>query len=298
MAEPTHTDAGKEIIVDRGLPAGVTADNINPGEGRVGNKAPVINNEPPTDETEEDALNEQHIDPNAKPKQEDKTPEPEDKKPEDTEEDKKADEPSTEYPVYGDEAADSVVAILKDAGVEAIVADAIFRKAAETNDLNQVDMKTLIEKVGKEKANLIMFGVREYYNKNLAAVNAVKDAVFNVFDGQENFEKVKTWANQREAKDEAFAAQMNEYRKLFDTSAVAATLAAKELRAAYEADANNKSLVTKIVNGDKSASTQVGEKYLTRAEYNVQIKAAYDKNDTQEINRLNSARNAAIKAGY
>ena len=274
----------------RGLPEGVTPEHISEGETRTGPEAPKIDatgpvaQEPaPAKIEEEDALNETHDDP---AKKEDE-PAPEADKEPTTE---------TEYPTYEDESANAVVGLLKDAGVSPADAAAIFGKAVESGDLTQVDLKGLTEKVGKDKATLIMYGVKEYYNTKMSVVKETVDGVYKVFGGEGNFVKAREWAKAKASSDKAFQAQVNELNKLFDTSPVAAALAAKELKTMYESDPKNSSLGVKMQSGDAAMSASGGET-LTRADYIAQLKQAESKGDVNEIAKLHAIRKRSIAAG-
>ncbi len=280
----------------RGLPPGVTPENLSEGETRTGPIAPTVDATGPVkqpepektaEENDKEALEETHGEPDQKP--EDAQSEP----------GKEADkEPTveTEYPTYEDPAANAVVGLLKDAGVTPADATTIFGKAVETGDLTQVDLKGLTEKVGKDKATLIMYGVKEYYNTKMAVVKETVDGVYKVFGGEENFIKAREWAKDKASNDKAFQAQVAELNKLFDTSTVAAKLAAKELKAMYEGDPKNSSLSVKMQAGDAASSTSANAT-MSRADYLEQLKVAEAKGDVNEIAKLHAIRKRSIAAG-
>lgn len=277
----------------RGLPPGVTPDNLSDGETRTGPLAPTVDatgpvNQPEPDKTAEEndkeALEETHDEPE---------PKPEDKPESDKEPEAQVE---TEYPAYDDPAANAVVGLLKDAGVSPTDATAIFGKAVETGDLNQVDLAGLTEKVGKDKATLIVYGVKEYYNTKMAAVKETVDGVYKVFGGEDNFIKAREWAKAKAANDKAFQAQVTELNKLFDTSTVAAQLAAKELKTLYEGDPKNSSLSVKMQAGD-AASSAYANTTMSRSDYLEQLKVAEAKGDVNEIAKLHSIRKRSIAAG-
>ena len=183
-----------------GAPPGVTNKDLSDGENGDGPKAPVINNQPPVKEpTPEEKAAAEKAEADKKAADEAAAKK---KAEEDAAAKKKADEESAtkkkEYPVYNDEAADSVVGLLKDAGVTADEADTFFRAAVEANDLSKVDVAGLTAKVGKEKATLIMVGVKDYYNRNAEAVKKVTDEVYKVTGGEAQFETLKNWAIEKE----------------------------------------------------------------------------------------------------
>lgn len=278
----------------RGLPPGVTPENLSEGETRTGPIAPTIDATGPVkqpepektvEENDKEALEETHGEPEKKTEDADAEPEQEPEA-----------QVETEYPAYEDPAANAVVGLLKDAGVSPADATAIFGKAVETGDLNQVDLKGLTEKVGKDKATLIMYGVKEYYNTKMAVVKETVDGVYKVFGGEENFIKAREWAKTKAANDKIFQAQVAELNKLFDQSTVAAQLAAKELKAMYEGDPKNSSLSVKMQAGD-AASSASANATLSRSDYLEQLKVAESKGDVNEIAKLHAIRKRSIAAG-
>lgn len=288
-----QVQARAEEQTPKGLPEGVAASDLSQGQGTGGApKAPEISNSAPAKEqTEEekkavaDAEKAKIADAEAAAQL--KT-EDEDKK---TEEEKKDDVVDTEYVSYNDEAADSVVSVLKESGVTAKEADAFFREAATTGDFTKIDSKSLIEKVGKEKANLIILGVKDYYTRLNAGLKESVDAVYEEVGGESNWTKVLNWAKEKAKADTAFAKRKESLNAMFDLNPVAARAAAKELKGLYESDAGNSSLVKTQVHGD-SAATDANAKFepITRSDYLEKVKAAEDKRDYAEVSRLRAQR--------
>lgn len=282
----------------RGLPEGVSPDNVSATAVRGGDgvpTAPVINNQAPAAKTkddvaEDDALNETFVDPNA-PKDEPKPDDAADDKADENKDDKAEDEPNTEYVSYDDPAADGIVAILKEANVDVKVSDEIFREAAETGDLTKINKEKLVELVGEAKANMVMLAAQDYYTRTMGVVQESVTAVHEAVGGEAAWQALQKWAAAKQEKDPAFKKQCEDYNRMFDLNKTSAVMAAKALREAYNADPKNKSLTTNITQGNKSGSVQVDEP-LSRADYVTQLKAAYDKNDMAEVNRLNALRAA------
>ena len=280
-----------------GAPPGVTNKDLSDGENGDGPKAPVINNQPPVKEpTPEEKAAAEKAEADKKAADEAAAKK---KAEEDAAAKKKADEESAtkkkEYPVYNDEAADSVVGLLKDAGVTADEADTFFRAAVEANDLSKVDVAGLTAKVGKEKATLIMVGVKDYYNRNAEAVKKVTDEVYKVTGGEAQFETLKNWAIEKEKVDTKFAAELNDYRAMLEGTPTQARLAAQELLRAYNADPKTKSLTVNMTHGDKPGSQDLSLEYISRSDYITQLKVAESKADKAEISRLNARRSQSVK---
>lgn len=276
MADETKTEDPN----DKGLPPGVTHSDT--GEGNRGEgapKAPEINNAPP-----------------AKEGTEYKKAEPEKKQEEQPKEPDTQEEVPTEYPSYNDEDADAVVAILKEAQIPVAEAHSLFKEAIETGDFSKINVATLVEKLGKAKADLVLLGVKSYYTKETAKVKEIVKAAHDVVGGAANYTLIQDWARLKAAKDPEFSKTVQELNPLFNMGPKLAAIAAKELKTLYEADPNNKSLQIKQVVGDSAATTpETKGEYISRADYNAQIKKAHEKNDAHEINRLRALRLASLK---
>ena len=279
-----------------GAPEGVTNGDLSEGETGNGPKAPVINNTAPKKEPtpeEKKAADEAAAKEAADKKAADEKAEADKKAAEEAE--KAAEEASKkEYPVYNDETADAVVGILKEAGVTPEEADTFFRAAVESGKLEDIDVTKLTEKVGKEKANLIMVGVKDFYNRNTQAVKTVVDEVYKVTGGEEQFATLRNWALEKEKSDPAFKAELDEYRNMLNSTPVAARLAINELVKAYNADPKTKSLTVNITSGDKVGSGGLELGYISRADYVAARKVAEDKRDFAEVDRLKARRSQSM----
>jgi hypothetical protein len=279
----------------KGIPEGVPPSAVEGQHGTSGApKAPEVNNAPPVKEPTAEEKAKAEADKVAADAKAAEEKEAADKA---AEADKaKEQEAVLEYPEYGDDAADAVVALLKEANVSPQEADTIFREAVESGDLSKVDLAKLTEKLGKDKANVVMIGVREFYAKNMESSQAAVKTVHEVVGGKENWAKIAAWAEKKKGSDKAFAAQTTEFNKMFDSgSTTAASLAAKEILSLYNADSGNKSLTTKMVHGDSAVSQAgLGSEPLSRADYLAQMKVAQDKGDARTIESLRSRRAASL----
>lgn len=275
----------------KGLPEGVSPADTGEGDRGAGApKAPVVNNAPPPKEQtpEEKAKEEAEL----KAKEAEAAKAAEDKPEDDT----KEEEALTDYPDYGDPAADAVVGLFKEAKITVAEANELLAEAIETGDFSKVDLAKLTEKLGKDKAQLVMIGVQQYYNNVTAGVKEVTTAVYESVGGQANYEKVQAWAKAKASKDAAFKSQMEGLNAMFDLNKTAALMAAKELVTLYEADSGNSSLQKKQIRGDAAVSTANSPTdYISRKDYNKQIKQAYDDNDGHKIASLRARRAASIQ---
>ena len=280
-----------------GAPDGVTNKDLNEGESHEGPKAPVISNTPPPKEptaeekaaadklAAEEAANKLIADEAAKTEAEKLA----------AEEAEKNKEALKEYPVYEDSTANSVVNLLKKAGVTPQESDDFFRKAVESGKLEDIDVTKLAEKVGKEEADLIMIGVKQYYSNNVKAVQDVVSEVHKVTGGEEQMNVIRDWALEKEKTDVKFGSELNEYRKMFDGTPTQARLAAQELLKAYNADPKTKSLTVNITHGDKPGSGELALDYITRGDYVKQLEIAEGKRDKAEVARLNARRKVSMQ---
>ena len=310
MAEENTNPEDQGTESPKGTPAGVRNEDLNTGEIKSGDgipKAPEISNKAPEPSDEEKAKIAEAEAAEAAKKAETDAEKKDDQ--EETQENKNEsdndegadqdneDEVLKEYIDYGDETANSVVAVLQDAEIDPAEAHEWFKDAVESGDMSKIPLDKLQEKLGKEKANLVMLGVKDYYTRTTGAARESAQAVHEVCGGEENWVKVRDWAKARAENDPDFAAQVESYNKMFDLSKVAAQSAAKELVAAYEDDSNNSSLNKKMVQGDSPASVGIGDATLTRDDYLKQIKVAEENRDYREANRLRAVRLASKKAG-
>lgn len=306
MADETNAPEATPAPEERGLPAGVDERSLNSGEVKTGDgipKAPEIVNTPPEKTPEEKAkIAEAEAAANTAKAAEDAA----NKEPEKTPEDEKAaleaeidNEPDLpdDYD-YGDEVANSAASLMKEAGVDPKVAQGWFQEAVDTGDMSKIKVDEMVKAMGKEKANLVVLGVKDYYTRTIAAATEKVKAVYDACGGEANWAKIRSWAKSKAGNDQAFAKQIEAYTKMFDLNAVAAASAARELVSAYERDAGNSGLNTKMVHGDAPASqTGVAGETLTRAQYMEKIKVAEDKRDYKEANRLRAIRLASKRNG-
>lgn len=231
------------------------------------------------------------------------TPEPETKEEEttkdaeDTTEDKQdtPDEIPEEYPDYGDPTANAVVDILREAEVPVKEAHDLFVEAFETGDFTKVDLTKLVEKLGKAKTDLVMLGVKTYYENSVSGVKDIVNAVYEEVGGKANFDKVAVWAKERAKTDAKFAKELEGFNQMFDLNRTAAVMAANALKGMYEADNQNGSLRRTQIHGDSAVTTSTSQsEHFTKGEYLNKVKEAYNKGDMAEFNRLRALRKSQL----
>lgn len=242
---------------------------------------------------------------------------PEEKKPETKVEEKKTDEkkvdtateevtePTQEekdawkkdYIKFEDEAGQSVVNLLNEAGVKPVEANAFFEEAIKSGDFTKIKWDLIEARLGKDKAALARIGITHHYNTIYKRNEDTRAKGYEVVGGEENWKKVATWVKSTEKADPKQKAVFDEIRKGIDAGGRLAEYAFADLRKMYEADSKNSGLGTnKIVQGDLQPARVEGA--LTKAAYLKEIKDAHARNATHaEINDIRARRTAGIQAG-
>lgn len=200
------------------------------------------------------------------------------------------------YATYNDSVADSVIDLLKESNVTPEESDGFFRKAVESGNMEDIDRAALEAKVGKAKANLVIVGITDYYNRISSSVKAVTEAVYSVVGSKTNFDKVAKWAREKETVEPAFKGELDSYRKMLEGTPTSAKLAADALLKAYHTDPKNSSLDVTRVDGD-SRNEDSAFIPLSRADYIKGLHEANMKNDPEAVKALNARRTASIKIG-
>ncbi len=204
-----------------------------------------------------------------------------------------------EYITFGDAAADSVVDLLKEAGVGAREANLIFQEAVEADDLSKVKWDVLEERLGAAKARLAKMAITDYhdreYKKNVATTKAAHELV----GGEKNWQKVAKWAKTKQESDPAFMGVMHEIRTGINAGGKLAAFAVAELKAAYEADPRNSGLgVAKVQRGTSAPKSNPHGEPLSRKDYLAEIKKANEgRPNPQLIAQLQARRQAGRAAG-
>ncbi|MEX0583911.1 MAG: hypothetical protein WD185_09595 [Sneathiella sp.] len=205
--------------------------------------------------------------------------------------------PLTEYVTLDDPSGQAVINLLKEANVTPTEANAIFAKAIASGDLADVDWATLEAKVGKDKALLAKNGVESYYNNKFAVARATIAKTYEIMGGEENWGKVRTWAQTAEKTDAAVKQKIDGIRKMIDLGGYSAEAGATELKRMYEAAPGNSGLGTaKITTGDTVVSVTGGP--LSRTDYMTAMHAANNAQAKAPVfEALRARRRAGMAAG-
>jgi hypothetical protein len=184
-----------------------------------------------------------------------------------------AEGPLKDYITLDDPAGQAAINLLKKSGLGPNEAQNYFQKAIDSGNLNDIDVKGLEKRIGKEATDLIMIGVRQHYGAIAQKHAETVRATHEVFGGEQNWNTVKTWAQTAEKADSKLKAQIDDIRDMMDEGGLKAQLGAKELLRLYNAAPATKGLGTqKLVQGDGDGKV-IGTP-LTRADYLTALKAA------------------------
>ena len=274
---------------------GATVEDTNPGEVQKGNPAPAA---PSNKAPEKKGDNEEHGTPVQKSPSEKKEEVKPETKPEDKPVEDKDDESwKNQYIQFEDEAGQSVVNLLNEAGVKPIEANTFFAEAVATGDFTKIRWDLIEARLGKDKAALARIGITHHYETIWKRNDETKAKGYEVVGGEENWNKVASWVKKTERADPRRKAEFDEIRKGIDAGGRLAEYAFADLKRMYEGDTGNSGLgVSKITTGNSNAEVQGGP--LTRAQYVAELKAANDRNARgPEIEGIRARRRAGMQAG-
>jgi len=246
--------------------------------------------ETPTEETTTEPVKEPGNSDELLPEPKDEEPSEEETKPEDKEEKDGGDEDKEviQWEATGDSNLDAVYDLMADAGMKPGDEAGIFDKALETGDMNQVDIALLIEKVGKARATLIMAGATQYYEGTYKAIQESKTKAFDAVGGEQNWNLIREWANEKAGSDTGFNSDLNEMRDMINKGGRSTMAAVNELKGLYEADKG--SLEVSMVHGDGNTKPASGKPIDNLADMFDALQDAYKRGDKAEINRIRQRR--------
>lgn len=250
----------------------------------------VTPEEAPTEETPTEEV------PEETPSEEAPSPEPEPEEAEESEEEEVAEDDSA-YNSYDDPALKQAVILMEEANLPVEEANAIFAEAVETGDLSKIKRDVLIEKIGKEKADVVLVLAESYYNTTFSAMRAIKEEAFSLTGGEENFNTMRDWAAEKAKTDVDFAKDLAEFRSMLDSKQPRAIKAAvRELFDMYKQDPDT-TIPADVLAGDKTGSS-AGLEPLSREDYTNEVQKAHrDGTYDQVSTALWARRKAGMKKG-
>jgi len=218
-------------------------------------------------------------------------PEPEPtEEPDEPEEDTSDDEEQHDHP-----ALRQVDSMLKEAKLSDEDTEAIFAGVSDTGDMSKLDMQALVDKLGKDKAEVVKMLTESYLNTEFKAMNEIKESSYAITEGEDNFNAMRDWAREKEAADPQFAKDLLEIRQMVDSRNPRAVKAAiTELFDLYRADPET-TIAAKLEVGDKTPGS-AGLEPMSRMDYINAVEKAH-KNGTydQESKALWARRQSGIK---
>lgn len=277
------SEENKEVVVGDGIPA----DEVKKPVGHQPPPAP--SNEPPKgEEIVKDGEKVADVDEGSEKTEEELE---EAKRPAEQDESSGA----LDTDVWGDtgsEVGNSTLTLIQNAGVSTEDAKALLYDAVVAGDATKVDVAKLEELVGKDKATLVIAGVKGFITETNEKNSSIRSAVFDAAGGEDTWNKVVDWAKSSDT-------DLSEYAPLIDAGGAQARFAVAEIKAKYNADANNTALPKEgqAPRQEGTSSTAPTIKPLGTAEYVIALEKAYNKGDKQEMDRITAARRLGRSQG-
>lgn len=275
---------------------GADASNLNPGETGAGNPAPAAPSNKAPEKKGDDEEHGTPVDKGPSDKQKEQAQQQQDQHQDDSPDDDES--WKNQYIEFEDEAGQSVVNLLNEAGVKPIEANAFFAEAIKADDYTKIRWDLIEARLGKDKAALARIGITHHYENVYKRNTETKAKGYEVVGGEANWNKVSAWVRKTEANDPRQKQVFDEIRRGIDAGGRLAEYAFQDLKKMYEADSNNSGLgVQKVVQGDRGNAEVMGGA-LTRAAYVAELKAAHDRGARgPEIEAIRARRRAGMQAG-
>ncbi len=195
----------------------------------------------------------------------------------------------------GHAVADSALAMLQNADVTPLEAKAILLDAVQSGDPTKIDKEALIEKVGEDKANLILAGVTTFVNDKNARNTQIVADIKEAAGGEDNWAKMAAWG-----KSNLPDADLVTYRGMIDAGGAQARFAVAEIATKYNADEKNSSLDTTAGNapitGDGGRVSSA--RSTSRKDYVAELTKAHRDGATDAVlNEITAARHRGRAQG-
>jgi len=185
--------------------------------------------------------------------------------------------------LWGDtssETGNAVLQMLQNAGVTPDEAKAIMFDAVVEGDMSKLDKATLEEKLGKNQAFLAIQGIQTFITDRKATGAEAVKTVHEQAGGEENWVKVRDWANDTNNMPEA---QLDEYAGMIDKGGAQAKFAISEMMAAYAGDTKNSDLAPALEEADTSATPAIEP--IGKVDYADKYDAIYNDKSLSEQQR-------------
>lgn len=195
---------------------------------------------------------------------------------------------AAEWPATTNKNLQGALEMMKDAGFTPDEAGKVFEEYVKTGDASKIDLDTLKNRLGDSKASLVETGVRDFYaaegKRNLEITRAGHEAA----GGEENFHKLRDYAQAKAKTDPAFAEELEGLRGLINQNQTFARMAVQRLREVYESDPSNSTLNAKAANVQKGESKPAAptlEPFKSRVEYGNALRKAKSAEERAVINQ-------------
>ena len=203
-----------------------------------------------------------------------------------------------DYVDTGIESADAVIALLKEAKIDPVLANGIFEKAMETQDINDVKWDVLAKHLSPAQLTLVRAGVKDTLESAVRTINETKQIAHELVGGADNWKKVTDWARAETGKNPAWAKQYAGYKQAVDQGGPVAELALKAVKEAYEA--KHGTVKNDMVRGQKHVDPKQDQgAAMSRSEYYAERSKLEKAGKATEANikALFARRQAGIKQG-
>lgn len=198
----------------------------------------------------------------------------------------------------GSPEGNAAIKIMETAGVSPVEANSIFEKAIKSGNLEDVNWAVLEARLSPEQFVLARAGINAHYENTYKAQMETRDYGFKAVGGAANWDKLKDWAQAKEATDPTFKRDVDSVRKAISIGGRAAQYAIDGLKAMYDADPKNSTLaLTKLERGDTLPTNKsVGEPLSRRDFYNERRKLG-DRATADQVQALMARRELGIQRG-
>ena len=198
------------------------------------------------------------------------------KQEETTSEDTTGDSPELDTEIWGDwqsESLHSALRLVQNGGMSLDEAKSIlYDPLVNGADVSSIEKERLAEKIGADKANLVMIGIKDYVREQKAATDYAKELTVKVAGSADNWTKISAWANTHLDK-----AELAEYAQLVNSGGKKAEFAIRSITESYNTHPGNTSLGAVTLKGDAPASKSTLPP-MTRVEFaEAMLAAGHDK---------------------
>jgi hypothetical protein len=153
--------------------------------------------------------------------------------------------PTAEWITTESKEFNASLGLMRAAGMTPTEAAELFNPATSTGDLSKVDQAALVEKVGEDKAALIMAGFTTFIETEGQAALAATKAAHDAVGGSANWARMVSWARGKAATDAGLKAQVEDITLMLNSgNAFQADMAASKFKELFNADKAN-STITK-----------------------------------------------------